>query len=191
MASNWTLTPLPSLVVFDTFDLRGRVNHARGNGPQPPNRKPEVVTEWLDDVPRLAVDRNGDSLILHIPGWQREKALVSDAVPYQPCALTLLKRAFSEICFQLSEIAPPACKDGADQNWRSGEGNYRPAKGELHGRIKLVTAWQGIGHSVSNLTRLQFCRRLIFQAERDPGPVSFSPGQWTKIWCLHTSPLRI
>ena len=54
---------------------------AYGEAPWPVNSVPESVTEWLDEMPRLAVDRDNIPIVLHIPNWQREKALVSDVVP--------------------------------------------------------------------------------------------------------------
>lgn len=69
------------LVVFDTFDLRQAVDAKHGKAPQPANHQPTHTTEWLDEEPRLAVDKNGIPLVLHIPGWQKEKALVSCITP--------------------------------------------------------------------------------------------------------------
>lgn len=63
-------------MVFEGFDLRQTVEAARTKGAKPNNREPELETRWLDDRPRLAVDRNGIPIILHIPNWHRKKSLV-------------------------------------------------------------------------------------------------------------------
>ena len=76
MVLNSQLTDLPHSVVFDTFDLYQSVEAVYGNAAKPLNRAPETVTEWLDDLPRLAVDRDGVPIVLHIPRWQRAKSLV-------------------------------------------------------------------------------------------------------------------
>ena len=68
---------------------------AYGNEPRPVHFVPESVTNWLDDAPRLAVDKNNIPIVLHIPRWQRAKALVGDATPRQPPYSDIAKRVYS------------------------------------------------------------------------------------------------
>jgi hypothetical protein len=90
------------LVVFNTFDLRVSVDavydrkKARKSGKKaqksgkraqksdqkarkPDDPVPESFVSWMDNTPRIAVDKNGIPLVLHIPGWQSQQALVSNA----------------------------------------------------------------------------------------------------------------
>jgi hypothetical protein len=74
------LTFVSLLVTFQNFDLRKKVEAAYGGVPPPATRTPESVTNWLDDRPRMGLDTNGIPIVLHIPGWQRGKALVCEYV---------------------------------------------------------------------------------------------------------------
>lgn len=65
-------------VIFETFNLRQSVDSAYGNAPRPATRVPELVTNWLDGLPRIAVDVNDIPIVLHIPQWQKEKSLVCE-----------------------------------------------------------------------------------------------------------------
>ncbi|KAF9779911.1 hypothetical protein BJ322DRAFT_1012744, partial [Thelephora terrestris] len=114
---------------FEGFDLRQTVEAARTKGAKPNNREPELETRWLDDRPRLAVDRNGIPIILHIPNWHRKKSL-----------------RFNDLCLKLAEKTPPTPGDSADGGYRNSPDAYQDAEGEVSGRIKLVTCWHAIGH---------------------------------------------
>lgn len=74
------LTRYLLLVTFETFDLHQLVESAYGNATSPVARVPESVTNWLDELPRMALDAKGVPLVLHIPMWQRETALVRKLV---------------------------------------------------------------------------------------------------------------
>jgi hypothetical protein len=147
------------LVVFETFDLRQWVDHVYDDGPKPADREPETVAAWLDDKPGLGVDRNDIPIVLHLPNWYRKESLVSGLMPQKPRVLTAQKGIFNDICLRLSEAMPPTSGDGADKSWRNKESNYRTAEGEVAGRIKIATAWHAIGHPVSGLLWLMFCRK--------------------------------
>lgn len=74
---NFNLTHFNLSVTFESFDLRRLVERMYGNkAPLPKTRVPASVTEWLDELPRIAVDANGLPIVLHIPQWQKEKSLV-------------------------------------------------------------------------------------------------------------------
>ena len=150
------------------------MDHAYGNSPKPDLREPEDVTEWPDGVHRLGVDRNDIPIILHLPNWHREQSLVGNLMLQKPCVLILTtqQNIFNQICLQLSKVMPPTSGDGADKNWRNQEDNYRRAKGEVTGRIKIATAWHAIGHSVSSLLCLIFIESLSFGQKDDPVPSS-------------------
>ncbi|KAF9782047.1 hypothetical protein BJ322DRAFT_1110928 [Thelephora terrestris] len=118
-------------VVFDSFDLRQTVEAASGKGPPPCNLVLELETAWLDDKPRLAVDKNGIPIVLHIPCWQRTKSL----------------NKFNDDYAKLCETTKPTAGGDADGKWRNSKATYRQVEGKLCGRIKLVTCWHAIGHS--------------------------------------------
>lgn len=48
--------------------------------PLPAVKVADEITEWLDGRPRMGLDVNGIPLILHIPGWLKEKSLVGKPV---------------------------------------------------------------------------------------------------------------
>jgi hypothetical protein len=73
-------TSSPLLVTFAHFDVSRSVDAANGATAGLDTCEPEFVTEWLDGVPRLGVDDNDIPMILHIPGWQGRKSLVSCSV---------------------------------------------------------------------------------------------------------------
>jgi hypothetical protein len=138
-------------VVFKGFDLRQLVDAAQGKGAQPTITEPESTTEWLDGVtPRLAVDKNDMPIVLHIPGWQKKKSLVSNSAPPQVSRSDFEKSAFNDICMELSKSVPPTFGTGADKGGRNAANVYHRVKGQQRGRILLVTSWHAIGHPVSN-----------------------------------------
>jgi hypothetical protein len=148
------------------------VDHAYGDAPRPVNRVPETVTEWMDGEPRLGVDCNDLPIILHIPGWQKDKALVSNFTPHLAPVLIVQKEIFNEICRRFSETMPPTRGDSADKKWRNREDSYRERDGEACGRIRLVSAWHPIGHPVSSRSYLPLHRKLIFEQKSVPVPSS-------------------
>ena len=126
------------------------MNAAHSKDVPPVYSKPQFLTTWQDDTPRLAVDKNDIAIVLHIPRWQRGDSPVSDGVPSKVSFSDFEKSIFKNICEELARSVPPVIGKGADKSCRDLPGIYHMAEGEDSGRITLVCCWHAICHTVSS-----------------------------------------
>lgn len=141
----------------------------------------------------MAVDTHGIPIVLHIPGWQRGKSLVSKLIRTCPLRdflnMFLRKDIFDKSCYDLAEVIPPT-GGGADRNGRNLDSSYHRVEGELSGQIKIVTSWHAIGHPVSAICFLMVTKftRLV---ERSPCPFFFYPCKWKEVCRINEGSLSI